>query len=189
MSGRTGSEGGRSDRIVPPHERTGPEEARRRLRDALGALRRITGSTRLDRTTAERSGVPIGFAAIAVLGTVIERGPLRMTELADASRMHPAALTRQVNALVADGYLERRADPADGRASVVVVTSAGRGAFRRVQNTNDEIMAEQLQEWTTEDLVDLADRLERLVKDLRSPAAERAGNRGAPDPLPRRAIG
>jgi DNA-binding MarR family transcriptional regulator len=149
-------------------------EARRRLGDALAALRRIIGSQRLDRINAERSQVVIGFAAVAVLGKVIDDGPLRMSDLATAGRIHPAALTRQVQALEAEGYIERSPDPTDGRAAVVRVTSAGRAAHRRVQSANDAIMAEQLSHWTADELVDLVDRLEHLITDLRtSPEARR----------------
>lgn len=154
---------------------TPPETAEllRRLREDMGSLRRITGSQRLDRLIAARSGVSIGVAAVAVLGKVIEDGPMRMTDLAEAVRTQPAALTRQVQALEAEGYVERAADPADGRASVVTATSAGRVAHRRIEAANDELMAEQLDDWTTDDLADLVARLDRLVADLRAVPASR----------------
>lgn len=148
-------------------------ELLRRLREDMGSLRRITGSQRLDRLIAARSGVSIGVAAVAVLGKVIEDGPMRMSDLAEAVRTQPAALTRQVQALEAEGYVERAADPADGRASVVTATSAGRVAHRRIEAANDELMAEQLDDWTTEELADLVDRLDRLVADLRAVPASR----------------
>ncbi len=150
-------------------------EARRRLGDALAALRRIIGSARLDRINAERSQVAIGFAAVAVLGKVIDDGPLRMSDLAEAGRIHPAALTRQVQALEAEGYIERSPDPTDGRAAVVRVTPSGRAAHRRVQQANDAIMAEQLSDWSTGELVDLVARLERLIIDLRTAPSARRG--------------
>jgi DNA-binding MarR family transcriptional regulator len=143
-------------------------DARRRLRDSLQALHRITGSARLDRNTAARSGVSIGVGAVGVLGRVIGDGPLRMSDLAAAGRMHPAALTRQVQALEAEGYVERRADPADGRASVIAATPSGRAAHRRVQAATDAIMAEQLSGWTPAELQGLVDQLDRLVSDLRA---------------------
>jgi hypothetical protein len=52
--------------------------------------------------------------------------------------------------------------------------AAGRAAHRRVQQANDAIMAEQLSAWSTDELVDLVDRLEHLIVDLRtSPDARR----------------
>lgn len=148
----------------------GPDaaDARRRLRDQLSALHRIIGSARLDRNTAARSGVTIGFAAVGVLGRVIDDGPSRMSDLAAAGRMHPGALTRQVQALEAEGYVERRGDPTDGRASVIAATPAGRAAYRRVEGANDAIMAEQLAGWQPDELAALVDQLDRLVTDLRS---------------------
>ena len=73
--------------------------------------------------------MPIGFAAYAVLGRVVADGPMRLSDLAARNRMLPAALTRQVQALEAEGYIERRPDPADGRAAVVEATPAGRAAY------------------------------------------------------------
>lgn len=144
-----------------------------RLRGELGALRRITGSQRLDRLIAVRSGVSIGVSAVAVLGKVIDDGPMRMSDLADAVRTHPAALTRQVQSLEAEGFVERSADPLDGRASVVTVTPAGRIAHRSIEAANDEIMAEQLDGWSAEELSTLVDQLDRLVADLRAVPASR----------------
>ena len=155
------------------HEVSGMAELLRRLREELGSVRRITGSQRLDRLIAVRSGVAIGVAAVAVLGKVIDDGPMRMSDLADAVRTHPAALTRQVQAPEAEGYVERSADPHDGRASVVAVTAAGRVAHRRIEAANDDLMAEQLDGWSTEELSTLIEQLDRLVSDLRAVPASR----------------
>ena len=161
---------GRAARSGPPSPSS---EQLRRLREELGALRRITGSQRLERTIAVRSGTAIGIAAVAVLGKVIDDGPLRMSDLADAVRMHPAALTRQVQTLEAEGLVERSTDPQDGRASVIVATGDGRAVHRRIERANDEIMAEQLAEWTESELATLVDSLDRLVADLRAVPASR----------------
>ena len=74
-----------------------------------------------------------------------------------------------IPALEAEGYIERRPDPDDGRAAVVQVTSSGRSALRRVQAANDEIMSGQLADWTSEELEALVTQMERLITDLRSP--------------------
>ena len=101
-----------------------------------------------------------------------------MSELAAVGRMHPAALTRQVQLLEAEGMIVRRPDPDDRRASVVRATAKGRNAYRRMQAVNDEIMAEQLADWTPEELHDLVDRMDRLIVALRTPARQ-AGRQGA----------
>ncbi len=153
-------------------------DARRRLRDSLASLSRITGSARLDRRVSARSGVPIGFAAYAVLGRVVADGPIRLSDLAARNRMLPAALTRQVQALEAEGFIERRPDPADGRAAVVEATPAGRAAYADVDQANDGIMSEQLADWSSDELWELVDRLERLIHDLRSGPDARGAEAG-----------
>jgi len=148
-------------------------EVMRRLRAELGALRRITGSQRLDRLVAVRSGVSIGVAAVGVLGQLINDGPMRMSDLADSVRTHPAALTRQVQALESEGFVERATDPLDGRASVVTVTDEGRIAHRRIEEANNELMVEQLDSWSVSELTELVEQLDRLVADLRAVPASR----------------
>jgi hypothetical protein len=45
-----------------------------------------------------------------------------------------------------------------------------------VQQANDAIMAEQLSEWSADELTDLVDRLEQLIVDLRT-SPEARGSR------------
>jgi DNA-binding MarR family transcriptional regulator len=142
-----------------------------RLREALQSLQRITSSRHLDLLHAARTGVPIGLSALGVLGRVIDKGPLRMSELAAAGRMHPAALTRHVQALEEEGMIERSPDPTDRRASVVRATTKGRAAHRRMEEVNDEIMAAQLADWSVGELEDLNAHLDRLIVALRRPTA------------------
>jgi DNA-binding MarR family transcriptional regulator len=53
-------------------------------------------------------------------------GPLRMTDLARELGLSVATASRTVDALEAEGLVERRRDPVDGRAVQVVMTEAGR---------------------------------------------------------------
>ena len=56
---------------------------------------------------------------------------------------------------------------------MVTVTAAGRVAHRRIEAANDELMAEQLDGWTLEELAALVEQLDRLVTDLRAVPASR----------------
>jgi len=73
------------------------------------------------------------FSALAYLARAEPSGRLRLSELHEL--MHPRysqpGMSRLVQRMEADGLVERRADPGDGRASVVVMTRAGRARFRR----------------------------------------------------------
>jgi DNA-binding MarR family transcriptional regulator len=65
----------------------------------------------------------------AVLRHLDERGT-RASELARRAGLTRQALTQIVDELEAAGYVERRPDPGDRRAKLVVYTEAGRRGFR-----------------------------------------------------------
>jgi DNA-binding MarR family transcriptional regulator len=56
---------------------------------------------------------------------------LRMQELASRAVLSRTRVSRIVGELEGAGLVERRADPGDGRGTVVVLTAAGRTALRR----------------------------------------------------------
>jgi DNA-binding MarR family transcriptional regulator len=56
----------------------------------------------------------------------IRMGGLRLTELAERAQLSLAATSELVNDLADLGYLERRPDPADGRAKIIDLTDRGR---------------------------------------------------------------
>ena len=56
---------------------------------------------------------------------------LRMQDLAARAVLSRTRVSRIVGELEAAGYVERRPDPDDGRASLVALTPAGREALRR----------------------------------------------------------
>src|SRR4051794_11912849 len=65
----------------------------------------------------------VEWSAYLLLRSITNSGtPMRAAELADVLRSDPSTVSRQVATLVRDGYLERRADPADGRARLLAVT-------------------------------------------------------------------
>ncbi len=55
----------------------------------------------------------------------IRMGGIRLTELADRAQLSLAATSELVNDLVNLGYLNRRPDPADGRAKLIDLTDRG----------------------------------------------------------------
>jgi DNA-binding MarR family transcriptional regulator len=60
------------------------------------------------------------------------RGPLRLGELNRRVLLSQPALSRMVDRLAERGWLERQADPADGRGVRLALTDAGRALQRRV---------------------------------------------------------
>jgi len=144
--------------------------SRRRLNDAIGALSRVVGSPRLNATIADRSGVPLTYGSLRILGLVLEHGPIDLSRLAERSMLAPNALSRHVKALEAQAFVAREALPDDRRVSVVSVTAEGRDAVRRYLRANDRMMSGSLSGWADDELDALSSGLERLVSDLRRPA-------------------
>lgn len=145
--------------------------SRRRLNEAIGALNRVVASPRLNGTIAERSGVGLGYGTLRILGLVLEHGPIDLSRLAERSQLAPNALSRHVKALEARAFVVREALPDDRRVSVVTATAEGRDAVRRFLRANDRMMAGPLAGWSDDELDALSSALERLVADLRRPAA------------------
>ncbi len=87
--------------------------------------------------------------------------------------MHPRysqpGLSRLVQRMEADGLVERRADPDDGRASVLVLTRAGRARFARADAVYTAALHEHFSPHITRaESRDLAQLLEHLLERSRS---------------------
>jgi DNA-binding MarR family transcriptional regulator len=67
----------------------------------------------------------------SILVPLFEEDGLRMGELAVRARLSKQTMTTMVRLLARDGLVERRADPSDGRASLVFLTERAR-SFRPV---------------------------------------------------------
>jgi DNA-binding MarR family transcriptional regulator len=85
------------------------------LRMVLGHLVR--------RLRAERR---FSLSQAAVLGRLDREGTQSIGDLAVAERVRPQSMTQTISDLEADGLIERRADPTDGRRSLVQLTDQGR---------------------------------------------------------------
>lgn len=75
-------------------------------------------------------------------------------------------VTRQLRQLESDGYVVRVPDPEDRRAQRVQITDAGLAAFDRVREASRRGIGAVLDEWSTEDLRQLAHLFNRLVDDF-----------------------
>jgi DNA-binding MarR family transcriptional regulator len=126
----------------------------------LRLVRRVGASLTFQRNDGIES------AAYAVLACAVVAGPQRLTALAEMVHADPSTVSRQTSALVQHGLLERRADPADGRASLLVATPEGRTVFEDNKRLRSRILAKALGQWSIVDLAALTVLLERLNTDL-----------------------
>lgn len=73
----------------------------------------------------EMSAVGLKTTQYSLLSFVVKLGPIRPSDLAQAMKMEPSTLTRNLKPLIAAGWVESSAG-ADGRSRAVSVTPLGR---------------------------------------------------------------
>jgi DNA-binding MarR family transcriptional regulator len=113
-------------------------------------------------------------ATYFLLVHLVKGGPQRAGALADAVHSDPSTISRQVAHLVRLGFVERTADPEDGRATLLVATDEGRRVFGENRRMRIERFAEMLADWPVEDRRKFAELLERFATAFESTPTGRA---------------
>ena len=86
------------------------------------------------------SRVP-GPAVLAVLSRLYRGGTQTPGELAETERIHPQSLTRILAGLVERGLVSRKADPGDGRRSLIEITPEGLRELRAYSEERERWLA------------------------------------------------
>jgi DNA-binding MarR family transcriptional regulator len=116
-------------------------------------------------THAEQAGVRLRMAHLSVFGNIKAEGT-RLTNLAAWAGMSPPAMAELVDELEADGLLERRPDPADGRAKLVTLTSAGWEAIHTGRGIIARIEADYAKRLGPERYEKMCQAMQDLLEDL-----------------------
>jgi len=103
-----------------------------------------------------------GASTLSLLQVVAGHEEIRPSDIADIQQVHPSLVTRQVRDLERMGFVNVRTDPADRRASLVSVTSAGSDEVRLLQQRGLERFAAFVADWDPEEVRTLASLLEKL---------------------------
>src|SRR5919109_2967469 len=101
----------------------------------IGALLRICWQAvraQIQRDLHAAGFADIGAAHLAVFQYPSPRG-VRVTALAERAGMSRQAITYLIRELEGKGYLERRPDPSDRRATLVHLTERGEAAVRTIR--------------------------------------------------------
>ncbi|AZI59347.1 MarR family transcriptional regulator [Nakamurella antarctica] len=83
-----------------------------------------------------------------LLVTLVKEGPRRASDLAGHACVDPSTVSRQVASLVKAGWVERQADPDDGRASILVPTAAGAARVENNIRLRGMVMAPVISGWS-----------------------------------------
>lgn len=105
-------------------------------------------------------------ATYHLLVELVRRGPRRAGALADAVHSDPSTVSRQVAHLVRLGFVERTADPDDGRATLLAATAEGRRVFEENRRLRIGRVAEMLAGWDPEERRTFAGLLARFATDF-----------------------
>jgi DNA-binding MarR family transcriptional regulator len=84
----------------------------------------------------------IGYPEFEVLMFLAEvpEGAMRLSELADKVFLSRSALSRRIDSLSANGWVERRNCPTDGRGIYAVITSSGREKFEESSHIFNKVI-------------------------------------------------
>jgi DNA-binding MarR family transcriptional regulator len=105
----------------------------------------------------------VDSATQVLLRTAATEGPMRASALSASVHSDLSTVSRQVAALVTRGLLERRADPVDGRACLLVVTDAGRAMIAEHEQARLAFFEEVLGGWSPEERGQFAHLLGRFT--------------------------
>jgi DNA-binding MarR family transcriptional regulator len=106
----------------------------------------------------------VEWSAHVILKCLQNEGPLRAGAIAEHVQSDPSTVSRQVAGLVKDGLLDRRADPEDGRAALLVLTARAREVLVEHDRVRLDYFAEMLEAWTPAELQDFAGMLARFTE-------------------------
>lgn len=89
-----------------------------------------------------------------LLVKLVHHGPSRASDLAEQVCADPSTVSRQVAWLVKAGLVERRADPDDGRASILVPTELGHRRVAEHSERRATTLLPVISDWTPRDRAD-----------------------------------
>ncbi len=107
-----------------------------------------------------------------ILGYLARHEGINQAGLADLLEIKPMTLVRQLDRMEADGWIERRPDPADRRARRLVLSEKARPILARILDLSSAVRREAFAELSEEEGWHLVDLLRRVHGNLaqRAPA-------------------
>lgn len=130
--------------------------------DVIDVTRLRVAIARLSRRLRRTGIAGLTPTQLAALSTVERSGPLRLGDLAAAEGIAPSTLTRLVTVLEEEGFVTRRPDPSDARASTIAITEVGHQTMERLRDEGTALLAQNLQLLTPEQRAALAAALPSL---------------------------
>jgi len=135
-------------------------------------VRLMRSFTRMRQQFLAAAAHDVEWSAQMVLRCIAVEGPMRSSLLAERLESDPSTVSRQIAALVRDGLVERRADPVDGRATLLVLTEKADGVLADHEDKRNRHFALMLSDWSERDLKRFGALLERFTNDFNNHKAQ-----------------
>lgn len=132
---------------------------------------------RLTRLYADKQAARYGItrAQWAVLARVERTEGLKQTELAEQMEMQPITLTRLIDKLCDNGWIERRGDETDRRVNRLHLRKAARPLLAKLSGLRSEITTTALEGINPADAHRLLTQMEAIKENLRNAIQNPAG--------------
>jgi MarR family transcriptional regulator for hemolysin len=132
---------------------------------------------RLVRAYADKEAARFGItrAQWAVLAKVERNEGMTQTELAEQMEMQPITLTRLIDKLCNNDWIERRGDASDRRVNRLYLLKAGRALLGRLSGLRSELTATALDGIPPADAHRLLAQLEQIKENVRNAIQTTAG--------------
>ena len=132
---------------------------------------------RLIRVYADKEAARYGItrAQWAVLFRIERNEGMKQTELAELLEMQPITLTRLIDKLCDNGWIERRSDESDRRVNRLYLKKAARPLLGKLAGLRSEITATALEGISPADAHRLLTQLESIKENVRNAIQSPAG--------------
>ena len=146
------------------------------LRDPVDAnfLFTLGELARLVRAYADRQAARYGItrAQWAVLAKIERFEGMKQTELAEQMEMQPITLTRLIDRLCDNGWIERRNDDTDRRVNRLYLRKAARPLLAKLSGLRSELTETALEGISPTDAQRLLTQLETVKENVRNAIAD-----------------
>jgi DNA-binding MarR family transcriptional regulator len=109
---------------------------------------------------------PLDRSQYALLRLLETKGAMPTVALADVLLLDDSTVTRQIAAMEAADLVTRRANPNDGRSSLIHPTRHGLAVAKKMRHMRLERIADLVEDWTSAEREKLAKLLQKLNVSL-----------------------
>jgi len=123
---------------------------------------------------ARSDSASLGYGIVSALASIQRHGPLRPGDLSRIEVVTKPTTTRILTELEQRGFIQREADPRDGRAFMVSATPEGIAAVEQARANRTGIVAGLIAELPEQDVATIAAALDALERVARGEHAQEA---------------